>query len=65
MDFSEIKTRQKRSFTEQKQLIKKALAGKIVLCPQCHQRIGIQQLPGILKLQCQKGCTDLELTVDI
>lgn len=65
MDFSEIKSRQKRSFGEQKRLIKQVLAGQAVACPQCKRRIDVQQRPGILKLQCQKGCTDLELTVDM
>lgn len=51
------------SFANQKQFIKKVLAGKVTQCPQCHQPINIvmDDKSGAGKIKCAKQCTDVEL----
>lgn len=66
MDLSGFKALQKqssRSFHDQKALIKRVMAGKLVKCRICEQQIELylpekNDRPGI---RCIKGCTDVEL----
>jgi hypothetical protein len=51
------------SFHQQKNFIKKVLAGRITQCPQCKQNLTIHMShkdePSTIR--CQKKCTDIEL----
>ncbi len=51
------------SFHQQKNFIKKVLAGKIQQCPVCKQPLTIQltETHSQSTIQCKKKCTDIEL----
>lgn len=66
--FSALEKASKDSFAKQKQMMKKVMAGQIVLCPTCQQPLYLltpdhcstsnNEAAGI---RCKKGCTDLQL----
>lgn len=66
--FSALQKDSKNSFFKQKQMMKKVMAGQIVLCSKCQQPLFLftpehctnlnSQTTGI---RCKKGCTDLQL----
>jgi hypothetical protein len=66
--FAELQKKSKNSFAEQRQLLKKVMAGQTVLCSTCQQPLfliapeknstGNNQNPGI---RCKKGCTTILL----
>ncbi|GAA6205261.1 hypothetical protein [Thalassotalea sp. SU-HH00458] len=51
------------SFHQQKNFIKKVLAGRISQCPQCKQNltINLSHLDEPSTIRCAKKCTDIEL----
>ncbi|REL32155.1 hypothetical protein [Thalassotalea euphylliae] len=68
MDLSALEALQKnskRSYNDQKAIIKKVLAGRAVSCKVCHQPIMFnmanQNQPA--KVCCAQGCTDIELDI--
>ena len=73
MDLSSLKTLQqnsKRSYNDQKSIIKKVLAGKAVTCNVCQQPVTFtaaadEQSAKVrcAKVGCVKGCTDIELDI--
>jgi len=66
--FAELQNKSKNSYASQRQLIKKVMAGKTVLCTSCQQPIALimpkhsgsagSENSGI---SCKKGCTDIQL----
>ena len=66
--FEALQKASKRSFAEQKQLVKKMMAGQEVLCSTCQQPLYLltpkqsatknNENSGI---RCKNGCTDLQL----
>lgn len=65
--FSQLQKKSKSSFASQRQLMKKVMAGKTVLCSICQQPLSLitpkqratsNEVSGI---RCQKGCTDIQL----
>lgn len=66
--FSALQKASKNSFMQQKQIVKKVMAGQAVLCVSCQQPLKIilpqdctetnKLTPGV---RCKKGCTDLQL----
>lgn len=66
--FAALQKASKNSFAKQKQIVKKVIAGKEVLCPTCQQPLYLvapehsstlnSESSGI---RCKKGCTDLQL----
>ena len=67
--FSELQKQSKQSFGNQRQLIKKVMAGKAVLCSTCHQELTLKTpkhrgsvgKENLGVLCCKKGCTDIQL----
>lgn len=51
------------SFHQQKNFIKKVLAGRITKCPQCQQNLTINMSNSDEQstIRCVKKCTDIEL----
>ncbi|MCZ2721595.1 hypothetical protein O1D97_07990 [Marinomonas sp. 15G1-11] len=66
-DFSVVNRETSDSFHKQKAKIKKVLAGKAVVCDVCQQ--GLTLVPankeGRAYINCKKGCTNIELEVDV
>lgn len=61
--FDALKKSSAKSFNEQKAMIKKVMAGRIIHCEQCGSTIKlvlpeVSDSPGLF---CGKGCTDIEL----
>lgn len=61
--FSSLQKASKDSFAKQKQTMKKVMAGKTELCPECKQPLFLftpehDPVPGV---RCKKGCTDIQL----
>lgn len=66
--FTELQKNSKNSFAQQKQMVKKVMAGQEVLCSACQQPLYLltpehcntssNESSGI---RCKKGCTDIEL----
>lgn len=66
--FSQLQKKSKNSFANQRQLMKKVMSGKTVLCTICQQPLTLitpkqrattsNEVSGI---RCQKGCTDIQL----
>ncbi|REL27837.1 hypothetical protein DXX93_15580 [Thalassotalea euphylliae] len=68
MDLSSLKTLQqnsKRSYNDQKSIIKKVLAGKVITCKACQQPVTFAPAADTrsAKVGCAKGCTDIELDI--
>jgi len=53
----------KKSYNDQKALIKKVLAGKNVLCVHCKQAINFQPADDVSQgvVSCKNGCTNIRL----
>jgi len=66
IDFSQINKNAAKSFNEQRDLIKHLAKGKTVLCEQCQQPLTLtvksEDESGV---QCSKGCTQINLELDI
>ncbi|NMP33317.1 hypothetical protein HII17_17320 [Thalassotalea sp. M1531] len=60
-----LQKQSKKSFNDQKTLIKKVLAGKEVKCRHCQQLLQFELKTEAVtaKVYCQKGCTDIELDI--
>jgi len=67
--FAALQKQSKNSFANQRQLMKKVMAGQTVLCPTCKQPLCLRtpkqgsaavsaESSGI---RCKKGCTDIQL----
>ncbi len=69
--FAELQKQSKNSFANQRQLMKKVMAGQTVLCSTCKQPLYLRtprqgstesgenaEKSGI---RCKKGCTDIQL----
>jgi len=66
--FAELQKQSKNSFANQRQLMKKVMAGQTVLCPKCQQPLYLltpercsttsDENSGI---RCEKGCTEIQL----
>ena len=55
-----------KSFNDQKALIKKVLAGRIMLCEKCQQPLKFTEYAEANKgavIACHNACTDIELDV--
>ncbi|WOT06072.1 hypothetical protein [Shewanella youngdeokensis] len=70
MDFSEINSTTAKSFNEQKNLIKRVFKGNSVICTTCNQPLEMKlpvkgQQESVSGIRCKKGCTDIELDMDI
>ncbi|ACJ30275.1 Conserved hypothetical protein [Shewanella piezotolerans WP3] len=70
MDFSVINDTTTKSFNEQKNLIKRVFKGNTVLCPVCKQALEMKlptkdQQETISGIRCKKGCTDIELDMEL
>lgn len=66
--FTALEKASKNSFAQQKQMMKKVMAGQTVLCPECQQPLMLitpdgRALVGSISpgIRCKKGCTDLQL----
>lgn len=66
--FATLQKTSKRSFAEQKQLLKKVMAGQEVLCTTCQQPLYLlTPKQGAITsnensgIRCKKGCTDIQL----
>lgn len=64
MDFSALNKATANSFHQQKAIIKKVLAGKSVRCPSCKQLLLLKSSEKQLKIECVKGCTDIQLETE-
>lgn len=65
--FDELKKTSARSFNQQKAMIKKVMAGRIINCENCGGVIklvtpGSSENPGLF---CGKGCTDILLDFSV
>ena len=68
MDLSiltDLQKESKKSFNEQKALIKKVLAGRKIKCTQCKNVIDFVLTTDTApaRIQCEQGCTDIELDI--
>ena len=66
--FSELQNKSKSSFSSQRQLMKKVMAGQTVLCSVCKQPLFLStptrnttESSENLGIRCKKGCTDIQL----
>lgn len=75
--FSELQKQSKNSFANQKQLMKKVMAGQTVLCSTCQQPLCLltpkqgntssnasgksSENSESSGIRCKKGCTDIQL----
>lgn len=66
LDFSVVNKETSDSFHKQKAVIKKVLAGKVVTCSHCQQALVLipTDNDGHAYINCQKGCTNIELEVE-
>ncbi|WP_196492505.1 hypothetical protein [Psychrosphaera haliotis] len=64
MDFSDLNKATANSFNKQKAIIKKVLAGQSVYCPSCKQLLVLKPSEKTLKVECLKGCTDIQLETE-
>jgi RNase P subunit RPR2 len=66
IDFSQINKNAAKSFNEQRNLIKLLAKGKTVLCEQCQQPLTLTVKSEVESgVQCNKGCTQINLELDI
>ena len=70
MDFSVINDSTAKSFQQQKNLIKRVFKGQTVLCSVCNQALEMKlpikdQQESVAGIRCKKGCTDIELDMEI
>jgi len=66
--FAELQKKSKNSFANQRQMMKKVMAGQTVLCSKCQQPLCLltpeQDVPSSAEnsgIRCKKGCTDIQL----
>lgn len=61
--FDTIKKTSAKSFNDQKALIKKVMAGRVIACDTCGTAIKLvlPEQSGSPGLYCNKGCTDIAL----
>jgi hypothetical protein len=66
LDFSQINKTTASSFNEQRNLIKKIGRGNTELCPTCKSplKLSVSSL-GKTGVKCEKGCTNIELELDL
>lgn len=66
LDFSVVNKETSDSFHKQKAVIKKVLAGKSVVCGTCQLTLVLvpTNKEGHAYINCQKGCTNIELEVE-
>ncbi|MPY22438.1 hypothetical protein FM037_08395 [Shewanella psychropiezotolerans] len=70
LDFSAINKTTAKSFNAQKNLIKRLFKGNTVLCETCKQPLKLivptdKQQTGKYGVFCNKGCTDIELELEV
>ncbi|TEW53487.1 hypothetical protein E2R68_12350 [Psychromonas sp. RZ22] len=66
IDFSQINKIAAKSFNQQRNVIKRLAKGQTVLCEQCQQPLTLTVLSeGESGVQCNKGCTQINLELDI
>ncbi|WP_025822649.1 hypothetical protein [Shewanella marina] len=71
IDFSTLNKSTAKSFNDQKNLIKRLFKGQTVACEQCKQPLQLtlpankNQLDNQHGIKCKKGCTDIQLEVDL
>ncbi|MCG9696086.1 hypothetical protein [Shewanella sp. Isolate11] len=70
LDFSAINSSTAKSFNEQKNLIKRLFKGKSANCEVCQQPLQLivpadNQTRGKYGVFCKKGCTDIELEMEV
>lgn len=65
LDFSIINKSSAKSFNEQKNMIKKIGKGNTVLCNDCKKplKLSVSSLDKT-GLQCEQGCTNIELELE-
>ncbi|MGJ8692169.1 MAG: hypothetical protein ACSHW0_06775 [Thalassotalea sp.] len=64
--FKRLSKQYAKSFNDQKAIIKKVLAGRIILCQQCQQVITFNEKnKECVQVRCSKGCTDILLDISI
>lgn len=61
MDISAFNNKAAKSFNQQKALIKRILSGKSAQCPECNAQLQVSPQANGFKVNCTKGCTDIEL----
>jgi len=72
--FAALQKQSKSSFANQRQLMKKVMAGQTVLCPACQQPLCLRtpkqgdtssnvsaEKSESSGIRCKKGCTDIQL----
>jgi len=66
LDFSQINKTSANLFNEQRNIIKKIGKGETVLCSTCKNplKLSVSSL-GKTGVSCQKGCTNIDLELDI
>ncbi|GIU19175.1 hypothetical protein TUM4644_06570 [Shewanella colwelliana] len=70
LDFSAINKTTAKSFNDQKNLIKRLFKGNTVMCEACHQPLHLvvpteKAQTGQYGVFCKKGCTDIQLEMDL
>lgn len=70
LDFSAINKTTAKSFNEQKNLIKRLFKGNTVLCETCKKPLKLVvptdvKQTGKYGVFCKKGCTDIELEIEM
>ena len=66
LDFSQINKTAAESFNQQRNVIKRLAKGKTVLCEQCQQPLTLTVIDdGESGVQCSKGCTQINLELDM
>ena len=66
LDFSQINKTAAESFNQQRNVIKRLAKGKTVLCEQCQKPLTLTVIDdGESGVQCSKGCTQINLELDM
>jgi len=66
LDFSQINKTAAKSFNQQRNIIKKLAQGRTVLCDECEQPLTLTVKDEVESgIQCLKGCTQINLELDI
>lgn len=65
--FDQLKKQSARSYNDQKAIIKKVMAGKQINCKSCQQVLFFSppQAEQKAMIHCSKGCTSIELDIDV
>jgi hypothetical protein len=61
--FSGLQKASKTSFFQQKNIVKKLMAGQIVTCSKCNKPLQLftPEAASATGIRCAKGCTDIQL----